>query len=183
MTILNKILVMVLGSLLVSSLGGCGECTPKLGNYQVKVTLSDQVPATLAPIQVDVIGMTSDEVEQLRSYSVDKYFSLNDTYRGTWIRNSGRTKSKVLNPGGSRGDNTMEISLARGSGTYEQWAKENVLYLVVMADLKQFSLSNDASMGRGILSLDKCDWGTQKQPLVVTIEQGRVAVPQPPEKK
>lgn len=183
MTILNKILVMVLGSLVVSSLGGCGECTPKLGNYQVKVVLSDQVPSTLAPIQVDVIGMTADEVEQLRSYDVDTYFSLNNTYRGTWIQNTARTRSKVLNPGASRSDNTIEVNLAKGGGTYEQWARENVLYLVVMADLKQFSLSTNAAMGRGILSLDKCDWKAWKAPLVVTVEQGRVAVPQPPEKK
>lgn len=182
MNLLNKLMALLLGSVLLVGLQGCGECTSKLGEYKVRVALGADIPSTIV---VDLIGVPAGaELDKLKSLSAAAYFENQDNVRHSYVTaRPHRVVSKTLDPAGGEQAKTIELSLTRRDELYKQWVRDGVLNLVIMADIRRVSGATGADAGRGVLSLDKCDWKTRTAPLDVTIFKGPVSVPAPPPKK
>lgn len=182
MNLVNKLIAALLGSVLFMSLQGCGGCTSKLGEYRVKVSLGSDIPST---ILVDLVGVPAGaELDKLKSLTAASYFENQDNVRDSYVTaRPYRVVSKTLDPAGGEQGRTIELSLTRRDELYKQWARDGVLNLVIMADIRRVSGATGADAGRGVLSLDKCDWGSRTAPLDVTIFKGPVSVPVPPPKK
>lgn len=182
MRLLGQMAALLLGLGFALGLGGC-ECTSKLGEYRVVVKLSDAgFEADSPSMQVDLVGVTPTERQQLEAYDVSKYFSADDAFRAGLLAD-GPNKVRIARTFRAGGERSYELVLNRRDPMFQAWDQRGVRALVVLADLARVSPGSQPSLWRGTLSLDKCDWGNRKELPPVEISPGRVTVPAPPEKK
>lgn len=93
---------MVVGAvaLMAAAMACCG---PSLGQYDVRVTLDDQLRLSPRSITVDMIALSPTEAANLKDKSLMQYFFGNDADRAGWLEGSTAGSSAGSSGGASGG--------------------------------------------------------------------------------
>jgi hypothetical protein len=151
-----------------SLFSGCGPGKPgKPRAYNVQINLGSQLKDS--SVVVDVIAANPSDLEMLKTYSINKYWT-----PGNRTRND-LSKVSFSFVGGKQTSDT----LSRTNAVWKQWIGVGTQYLVVVADLP--GVFDDAKVGtedprRQILPICTCYWPSGTKDLTVEVQPSRVHV-------
>lgn len=139
---------------------GCGS------NFQPSIQPQLSPALASATVTVDMVGINESELGIWRSKDVLDYFSAGDTLR--------ESANKIT----FTFEQEASAILSSSDPIWEQWKRQGVAYVVVMADLPGF-LSRD-SKRRQIIPLDGERWADTPNMITVSIsEAGLTLLPAP----
>jgi hypothetical protein len=151
-----------------SLFGICSSGDPgKPKAYNVQINLGSQLKDS--SVVVDLIAANPSDLEALKTYSINKYWT-----PGNRMRNDAMKVSFSF-VGGKETSNT----LSRTNGVWKQWIGMGAQYLVVVADLP--GVFDDGKVGtedprRQILPICKCYWPSGTKAIDVEVQPSRVRV-------
>lgn len=143
-------------TLLVGAVG-CGTPQPKPVAWTLKITKPESV-------EVDVVAVTTREKPRLESYSMDKYWSPDDSARKDY-------SDKLTSP---QGKTTWVIDRKDKNSPWKKWMGRSVTGVYVIANLPG---NFDVEARREFLTLDKNRWEPlTKYTLEVEVKENRIVV-------
>lgn len=155
-TILRTVLVPALLITLLIAAVGCGTPQPKPIAWTLKITKPESV-------EVDVVAVTTREKPRLESYSMDKYWSPDDSER--------KNSDKITSPPGKT---VWEIGRKDKDSPWKKWLGRSVTGVYIIANLPG---NFDVEARREFLTLDKNRWEPLvKNTLEVEVKENRIVV-------
>lgn len=154
---------------LSAGLTGCASCKPgdpgKPKAYAVQIKLDDNLKDK--SVFVDVIAANASDLETLRTYSVEKYWTPNNRFR------QDQQKVPFSFVGGS-----LSSELYATDERWKSWLNAGIRYLVVIAFLPDV---HDDKPGlqdtrRQILPICNCYWPSGTTNLQVEVQPSRVRI-------
>lgn len=165
---MKKIFVSVIFSLVGLLFTGC-ETTQYPDPYDFNVILGSQLKG--ASVQVDIIGISEDQLSTYVNKSVTEYFKPDDPLRQNALKTS-------LN---FRRDTAEAQAFPVTDPVWRAWIEENnAKYVVFLADLPGLNKDQPGNQDprRLILPLEKSKW--DKRPEIITVQvTGEDIVPDP----
>lgn len=158
-----RVAVLLIGAMTVSGMIGCTSKL-KLGRYDLVVTpdasLRDTGTGKLPLVEVDLIGVSENEIATWNAQSVDQHFSGENARRAA-AKDYTRTFTFSQ-------DDAAPKTLASNDPIYQVWEKRGVTTLFVFASARTFRVSPGGPDGRRLsipLTTDK--WEVRKIDLLL----------------
>ena len=169
----------LLGSCLVGLVvlfAGCSSCKPggppgKPEAYNLHVTLDKALKDS--SVEVDVIPVSTSDLERLKTYSVNKYWQAGDSMRADLPKISFSFVS----------GNDLDHVLKATDPKWQQWTKSGTQYLVILADLPgvyQDGMIGSQDARRQLLPICQCYWPSRTKELAVDVQASGVRITTPP---
>jgi hypothetical protein len=154
---------------------GCSSCKPGVPGKPQAYNLQIKLGNTLkdSSVVVDVIAANQYDLERLKTYSINKYWSPGDSLRTDIPKTSFSFVS----------GKDLDSTLARTNVLWTQWKNAGVQYLVVVADLP--GVFEEGKIGsqdprRQLLPICNCYWPAKTKDLTVEVQASGVRIITPP---
>lgn len=150
---------------------GCSSCKPgepgKPQAYNLNVNLGDTLKDS--SVVVDVIAANQYDLERLKTYSVNKYWSPGDSMRIDIPKTSFSFVSGAQ----------LKQTLPATNSLWAKWKDSGVQYLVVMADLPgvfEEGKTGSQDPRRQLLPICECYWPSKTEDLTIEVQASGVRV-------
>jgi hypothetical protein len=149
---------------------GC-QCKGEMRHFDITVSLdkSFHEQGIVPSVEVDVIGVSFNELQDWQKKSVTAYFSPNDAVRGS----SGDFRRPFLLGEGHETE-TLKMDDKEGEKLWDKWEKQKVMFLVVLSNYPRLDTSNtvaDDPRGR-IIPLTCEQWEKEKEIRILVRRDG-----------
>jgi hypothetical protein len=169
----NVLAVVFAGLLTTWSVGCCHDTDPLRVDVQLNDSVRDNSTGQYPAVSVDLVGVNPSEYQKWSTYSMTKYWSVDNPY------------------GAHRGDMVFQVSLGDGlpktlpdnDPIWQRWEKEGVTSIFVMSSFPKTGddQTGSADSRRNIIPMECARWkdGKPKALTVMIKSDGVTLVPSP----